>query len=200
MSELVPARAATEMESSDAGERDRLFALLYDELHKMAQRTLRRGGAMMLTTTSLLHETYLSVAQRHGVDFHDHNRFMAYASRAMRGLIVDYIRRRQAQKRGGEFEITALPTEPAISMAGEATTQLQIEKLNEALEILTRIDARLAECVDLKFFCGLSFADIARLREVSERTVQRDWDKARTLLRHLMNEAHPGSDLELFGP
>jgi len=200
MSERVPAPAETDVECADSAERDRLFALLYDELHKMAQRTLRRGGAMMLTTTSLLHETYLNVSQRHGIHFQDHKRFMAYASRAMRGLIIDYIRRRQAQKRGGEFEIIQLPTEPPTPLGGDATEQLRVERLDEALETLTQIDARLAECVDLKFFCGLSFGDIARLRDVSERTIQRDWDKARTLLRHLMNERHPGNDLDPFAP
>ena len=105
-----------------------------------------------------------------------------------KAAIVDYLRRRQAQKRGGEFEITALPTEPHAGTIVDGIETVQIEKLSEALESLGQIDARLAECVDLKFFCGLSFTEIARLRQVSERTVQRDWRKARTLLNRFIHD------------
>jgi len=205
MSDPGSVQVAMDAQPATTGERDRLFVLLYDELHRMAQRELRRGGGgLMLTTTSLLHETYLNISQRHAIDFPDRARFMGYASRAMRGLIIDYMRSRQAQKRGGEFEITSLPTEPPMPAAAEAAEAaahlLRVENLNEALEFLTQIDARLAECVDLKFFCGLSFVEIARLRQVSERTVARDWDKARTLLRHfLMNKGNAFPDAEPFG-
>src|SRR5687768_12182685 len=89
----------------------RLFTMLYDELHRMAQRELRRGSAVTLSPTTLLHETYLSISQRESVTFADRERFMSYAARAMRGLLIDYMRTRQAQKRGGEFEITSLPTD-----------------------------------------------------------------------------------------
>lgn len=176
--------------AADAGDSEacnRLFAELYDELHRIAQRELRRGVPVTLTPTTLLHETYLNISQRESAAFIDRGRFMSYAARAMRGLLVDYLRRRQARKRGGEFEFTSLPTEPPHEVLHDLGT-VQLEKLQEVLEALTQIDARLAECVDLKFFCGLSFAEIAQMRDVTERTVQRDWAKARLLLNQLLSK------------
>jgi RNA polymerase sigma factor (TIGR02999 family) len=171
------------VDASDA-QRERLFGSLYSELHRMAQRELRRNAAVTLSPTTLLHETYLDLSQRPSVDFPDRARFMAYASRAMRGLLIDYVRSRQAQKRGGEFSITSLP----IELPQMPAADIELEKLSAALESLAAIDARLAQCVDLKFFCGFSFGDIAQMWQVSERTVQRDWDKARVLLNRLLNE------------
>src|SRR5499427_9829779 len=127
--------------------REGLFAALYGELHRMAQRELRRNAAATLSPTTLLHETFLNVAQRESTAFADRARFMAYAARAMRGLVIDYLRNRNAQKRGGQFEITALPTELPHGIEEES----DVEHLSEALDQLAKIDARLAECVDLKF-------------------------------------------------
>ena len=163
--------------------RERLFTQLYQELHRVAQSQLRRSGARALSATTVLHETYLSLAQRDANEFANRAQFMCYAARAMRGLIIDYLRSRRALKRGSGFELTLLPTEPGIAVQGD----LQAEKLAEALEELVKIDAHLAECVDLRFFCGLSHEEIAELWQVSARTVQRDWDKARFLLSTLMD-------------
>lgn len=178
---LALVRAA---ESGGDQAREGLFAALYGELHRMAQRELRRNAAATLSPTTLLHETFLNVAQRESAVFSDRARFMAYAARAMRGLMIDYLRNRNAQKRGGAFEITSLPTE----LPRGVEPDIEIEQLNEALDALAKIDPRLAECVDLKFFCGFSFNDIAQMRDVSERTVQRDWDKARLLLNRLIQD------------
>ena len=102
----------------------------------------------------------------------------------MRGLIIDHIRERRALKRGGEFHLTALNTEVA-----DATPDASgMASLDDALNELARIDGPLAELVDLKFFCGFSFSDIAAMRGVSERTVQRDWNKARIYLRHTLHD------------
>jgi RNA polymerase sigma factor (TIGR02999 family) len=159
-----------------------LFTSLYHELHRVAARQLRAGTAgATLGATTLLHECYLDVAG-HGAVFPDRSRFIAYAARAMRGLIIDHIRERRALKRGGEFHLTNLDTDLAESLPeGEKTL-----RLDDALDHLAHLDAALAELVDLKFFCGLSFADIAALRGVSERTVQRDWQKARMLLHQFL--------------
>jgi RNA polymerase sigma factor (sigma-70 family) len=104
----------------------------------------------------------------------------------MRGLLIDYLRMRQARKRGGGFEITSLGAD--LSAADQDTEAVQI---GIALESLAQIDARLAECVDLKFFCGFTNAEIAELWKVSERTVAREWDKARVMLRQILSEAAP---------
>jgi RNA polymerase sigma factor (TIGR02999 family) len=161
-----------------------LFVSLYDELRRLAQRKLRQGGAAhSMGATTLLHEVYLTVHGRDGVVFPDHARFLAYASRAMRGLIIDYVRSRQALKRGAGCEITSLPTE-IPEAAGESA---ELQRLNDAVERLAATDARLAEVVDLKYFGGFSFAEIAAMWDMSERTVQRDWEKARIFLHKCLS-------------
>ena len=173
---------------SDSRIGDHYFSVLYDELHRVATRELRRNAQMGLSPTTLLHETFLNVSLRESTELTDRPRFMAYASRAMRGLIIDYLRRVNAQKRGGAVEIVSLSEEVHL----DAQSDVEIERLREALDSLAAIDARLAQCVDLKFFCGFSFRDIAELWNVSERTVLRDWDKARVLLYRLIG--HPAVD------
>ena len=164
----------------DAG--DTLFTALYQDLHRMARRELaRRGSGVTLSATTLLHEAYLDMSVRER-SFPDRNRFMAYAARVMRGLIIDYARNRQAQKRGGGFEITSIRTDVAEAIPEGA----DLEPLSDALDELAAVDARLARIVDLKFFCGFSFVEIASMSGVSERTVQRDWEKARIYLHHVL--------------
>ena len=166
--------------TGDMESRDRLFAMLYEELHRMAQRELRRGAAVTLSPTTLLHETFLNISHRESLAFGDCGQFMSYAARAMRGLIVDYLRSRHAQKRGGEFEITSIGTEVRDNVPDVRT----LSAVGDALDELARAEPALAEIVDLKFFCGFSFGEIAGMRGVSERTVQRQWEKARIYLHH----------------
>lgn len=177
---------------TDPTSTDAFFALLYRELHQLAERQLRRQGAgMTLGTTTLLHELYLNLAERTGAHFPDRPRFLGYASRAMRGLIIDYARRRKATKRGGEFQLLPLEEELAQARTVEGT---DLEQLGEAVDGLARVDARLAELVDLHFFCGLSFTEIAALRSVSLRTVLRDWRKARMVLHRELNQSGSADD------
>ena len=171
-------------EAGDTEARQQLFVALYDELHRMAQREIRRNASLTLSPTTLLHETYLSMRGRSSAQFADPPQFMAYAARAMRGLLVDYVRNRTAQKRGGAFQITALPTEVPEPPGPES----EILKLAEALQELEDTDARLARLVDLKFFCGFSFTEIGGLLGISPRTAQRDWDKARIYLHRVLKE------------
>src|SRR5262249_37683957 len=128
--------------------------------------------------TTLLHEAYLDMAARSGPSFPDRPRFMTYAARVMRGLIIDHARNRMAQKRGGQFEITSMGVEVAENVVDDRA----MKQLSDALDELAKVDSALTEIVDLKFFCGFSFAEIAAMRDVSERTVQRLWDKARIYL------------------
>ena len=161
-----------------------LFPLLYRELHRMAQRQLQRNpGAGTLGATTLLHEAYLDLSAR-TTPFLDRGRFFAYAARAMRGLIIDYVRERRAVKRGGEFHITSLDTVISESEAAAA----DIGVLGDALLELADVEPELAELVDLKFFCGFSFEEIATMRGVSRRTIHRDWDRARIFLRGELKE------------
>lgn len=157
-----------------------LFAALYSELHRLAARELaRRGHGGTLGVTTLLHEAYLDIARREGASFCDEARFMSYAARVMRGLIIDHARNRQAQKRGGEFHITAIDVEHVPQVTADGA---ELAAIGDALDELAAVDAALAQLVDLKFFCGFSFAEIAAMRHLSERTVQRDWEKARIYL------------------
>ncbi len=162
---------------------DPSFASLYDQLRQIAQSALRRNGAHLgLSPTTLLHEVYLDISRRQSLQFPDRAHFMAYASRAMRGLIIDYARERRAQKRGGGFDITALPT----AVPDQAADAAELQPLSDALDELATIDPELAELVDLKFFCGFSFSEIAAMRSTSERTVRRDWSKARLYLHEVL--------------
>ena len=177
--------AVAEVQASSADPRQ-LFVSLYDELRRLAQRKLRQGGAAnSMGATTLLHEVYLTVHARDGIVFPDHARFLAYASRAMRGLIIDFARSRQALKRGAGFEITSLPTE----IPAQVVDSSELQRLSDAVDRLAVADARLAEVVDLKYFGGFSFAEIAAMWDMSERTVQRDWEKARIFLHRCLSSA-----------
>lgn len=180
--QIAAAIAAAERGDGQAGAE--LFATLYRELHRLAQRQLYRNApAATLGATTLLHEAYLDLAGSTAA-FPDRARFFAYAARAMRGLIIDYLRERRAIKRGGEYHLTALDTEITESAAPAD----DLAPLHAALDELAVADPALAELVDLKFFCGFSFAEVAAMRGVSERTVQRDWAKARLYLHDALQE------------
>jgi RNA polymerase sigma factor (TIGR02999 family) len=166
-------------EQGDGSAAQALFGALYDELHRLAKRELaRHGGPVSLGATTLLHQAYIDMAAREGSSFPDRGRFMGYAARVMRGLIIDHARSRFAQKRGGRFEITAIRTD----MAENAVDDRELSQIGAALDELAKVDPSLAEIVDLKFFCGFSFAEIAALQGIAERTVQRKWEKARIYL------------------
>jgi len=176
-------------DQADPAAADKLFRLLYHELHRLAEMQLRRANASVtLGTTTLLHEAYLNITGRPQLAFPDRLRFLAYASRAMRGLIIDYARRRRTRKRGSSFEVTLDGSEVPAGMGGIDAAELA--QLGDALEELAAIEPRLSELVDLHFFCGFSFTEIAALRGVSDRTIQREWRKARALLhRSILGDA-----------
>jgi RNA polymerase sigma factor (TIGR02999 family) len=175
-------------ESGNRSAADALFAALYSELHRLAKSQLvRNGQGASLSPTTLLHEAYLDISGREAASFPDEGRFMGYAAKVMRGLIIDFVRNRQAQKRGGGFEITSLGDEAAGVVADDD----KLVRTSAALDGLATVDPSLAEVVDLKFFCGFSFSEIAAMRGVSERTVQRSWEKARLYLHREMRQAGP---------
>jgi RNA polymerase sigma factor (TIGR02999 family) len=165
-------------ESGDSTMTDALFSTLYSELHRLAKRELARQWApLSLSVTTLLHEAYLDMAARDDLSFPDHARFIGYAARVMRGLIIDHARNRRTTKRGGEFEIASLE----IDIENPVDAK-ELALISDVLDQLAKIEPDLAEVVDLKFFCGFSFAEIAAMQKLSERTVQRRWEKARIYL------------------
>src|SRR6266478_7202977 len=138
-------------ETGDSAAADKLFSSLYSELHRLAKRELaRRGSPASLSVTTLLHEAYLDIAAREGNSFPDRPRFMGYAARVMRGLIIDHARSRNAIKRGGEFEITSLETDPGENPVDAK----ELSSISDALDQLAKVEPKLAELVDMKFFCG----------------------------------------------
>jgi RNA polymerase sigma factor (TIGR02999 family) len=169
----------------DAGERmEALFTSLYKDLRRLAHREVRRSGAHdMLGTGTLVHEVWLDISQRPMLDLAEPGRFLAYAARTMRGLVIDRVRARHAQKRGGGVVITSLDT----NNADQVTQPESLEAIGEALDELEAVDPHLAQVVDLKFFCGFTLAEVARMQGLSERTVQRQWEKARLLLHRALS-------------
>lgn len=174
-------------EQGDEVSAGKLFTQLYAELHRLAKRQLARQGEISISATTLIHETYLDMAAQEGQSFPDRGRFMAYAARVMRGLIIDHVRNRLAIKRGGAFELTSLTTD-----IGEVTSDDQeLTRISHALDELARVDGSLSQIVDLKFFCGFSFGEIANMKGLSERTVQRKWEKARIYLHRSLRADLP---------
>ena len=167
--------------------KDVLFSTLYSELHRLARRQLaRQWSPHALGVTTLLHEAYLNMADRDGASFEDNAQFMGYAARVMRGLIIDHIRTQKASKRGGEFHITSL------TLSAEKPLDLRdLSRIGDALDELAAIEPDLATLVDLKFFCGFSFAEIGAMQGLSERTVQRKWEKARIYLHRSIGADQP---------
>ena len=185
MSEDAPNTLAAADRPEDQDANAKLFASLYADLRRLADRELRRFPSAGVSPTTLVHEAYLNLAGRDGVRFADQGKCLSYVARAMRGVLIDFSRRHQAVKRGSEFKIVELNTQ----IGEELSDEKSLLQLSAALDELARHAPALAELVDLKYFCGFSFAEIAKLRGISERTVQRDWQKVRLLLYQHMSES-----------
>jgi RNA polymerase sigma factor (TIGR02999 family) len=160
--------------------RDSLFAVAYSELHQLARARLRTGGRnTLLDTTSLVHESYLRFLSARQLRAEDRRAFFAYASQVMRSVIINTARERLAAKRGRDQPPLAFPTQIAANAShGEES----ILRVHEALEALQQIDPRLAQVAEMRYFGGYSEREIAETLGVTERTVQRDWEKARVIL------------------
>lgn len=166
-----------------------LFERLYAELHRVAHARLRDAAPnTLLDTTSLVHESYARFAKLAQLDVTDRAHFLAYASRVMRSVIVDLARQRGTERRGGGVHELALTTGmgEAIAAAGDAPEVLRV---HEALDELAAIDARLAQVVEMRYYGGLEHAEIAAALGVGLRTVERDWERARSFLYASLNGA-----------
>ena len=179
-SEITTLLAA--IRDGDSAAMDRLFTLVYREFHERAHRQLaqRRPGDT-LSTTALVHETYLKLVGSSNLSYNDRMHFFAVASRAMRQILVDYARRSTAHKRGSGRVVTLEP-----EAIGNPDRAEELVALDEGLEQLERLDPRLVRIVELRFFGGLSVEEAADALGISARTVKRDWQKARAFLYHAL--------------
>jgi RNA polymerase sigma factor (TIGR02999 family) len=157
---------------------------VYAELKRLARSRLSMSGrGVILDTTSLVHESFIRLEGAGKVSFADRDHFMAYAASAMRSVVVDYLRRKLADRRGGGVDAITLNTGISESVAA---TDTEILEVNDALESLRKINERLVKVVEMRYFAGLSDEEIARALDVSVKTVGRDWVKARALLAGLL--------------
>ena len=165
---------------------ERLVPLVYDDLRKMASRQLRRlRPGRTLGTTALVHEAYAELAAREDREFVDEEHFLAVTATIMRHLLVDEVRRRNSAKKGGGVAAVTLGTSDLAS----ETRPVDLLALDQALDELGRLDARLVRLVELRYFAGLTVAETAEALDVSERTVKRDWRKSRALLATFLTPA-----------
>jgi len=161
-----------------------LFPVLYSELRRLARSRLAGGGRhTLLDTSALVHEAFLRMQRDGGVNVNDREHFMAYAATTMRSIIIDFVRRRSAERRGGDAEHVTLDTRAAAVLGG---SEHEILAVHEALQILARVDERLVRVVEMRYFAGLTDAEIGAALGVTDRTVRRDWDRARLLLAEML--------------
>ena len=173
-----------EARGGDRAALDRVLQALYGELHAMARRQLG-GGEDTLDATSLVHEAYLRLIGQSAAEFTDRAAFFAYAATAMRSVVVDHARARVALKRGGGATVQRVADLPDNVDDGIRLDE-DLLSLDSALAQLTELDPQLARIVELRYFAGLSEAQIAELLARSERSVRRDWQKARMFLLRLL--------------
>ena len=169
---------------AETGQREDLFELLYNELRRLARSRLAAGGRhVLLDTTALVHESFLRLQGAGKVGLTDRNHFMAYAATAMRSVIVDYVRQRASEKRGGDVEHVTLDTGLGETLGA---TDDEIVEVHDALEALGKVDERLVKVVEMRYFAGLSDDEIGAALGLTGRTVRRDWDRARLLLAEMI--------------
>ena len=170
--------------AGDEAARQRLFAVAYEELRGQARAALRDGGRnTLLNTTVLLHESFLRFQRAGKLSGSERGHFFAYAARVMRSVIVDFARQRQAERRGGDAVHLTLDAQLAENLkAGED----EVIQINDAIEALESEDPRLVQVVEMRYFAGMTEPEIADVLGVTDRTVRRDWEKARMLLATLL--------------
>ena len=167
---------------------DRLVELLYPELKRIAHARLRyRDDRLLMDTGMLVNETYLRLLDVQRLSAVDRGHFLAYAAQVMRSVVVNIVREQQALRRGGGQQAFVTLDTAALNVA-RPEGEDEILRVHEALEQLAQIDARLVKVVELRYFVGLSNQEIADTLGLTTRTVERDWEKARTFLHHMLQQ------------
>ena len=175
-----------ELRDGDASASTRLYSLLYPEIKRLARsRLYAAGGVTSLNTTALVNEGFLRMAEREGMAGESRVQFFAYVGKVLRSVVLDFLRAESAEKRGGDQVQVTLSQADSIAATGRDNWFL----LDQALEQLKTIDYALYELIELRYFAGLTVADIAALRKVATRTVDRDWVKAKALLEEMVERA-----------
>ena len=179
------AQLLQEIRAGDQGAAARLYALLYPEIKRLAHSRLYAvGGVTSLNTTGLVNEGFLRMVERVGMAGESRAQFFAYVGKVLRSVVLDHLRANQAEKRGGDLVHVTLSQADSIAVDGRDNWFL----LDTALEQLRTLDLGLYELVELRYFAGLTVADIAKLLGVSTRTVDRDWVKAKAWLESLIED------------
>ncbi|HKY92783.1 MAG TPA: ECF-type sigma factor [Nevskiaceae bacterium] len=169
--------------AGDRAAADRLFTAVYDELRSLARRRLARESTLTLEPAVLVNEAYLRLCRQPDLPGRDRRAFFAYAAGVMRSVIVDHVRARRAEKRGGDLDAITLNSRIENTVGPDDGSGSDAEALDAALADLAKVDPRCARVVELRFFGGLTEAEVAETLEISVPTVQRDWAKARAFLR-----------------
>lgn len=166
--------------AGEPGAQDALFAAAYGELRKLARSRLHDGGRnTLLDTTALVHESYLRFIRGGQLRSEERGAFFSYASRVMRSVIIDAVRERQAERRGGDLRRLTLNTQ---IIDNTPSGEDEVLRVHEALDTLAQAEPRMARVVEMRYFGGYSEQEVADTLGLTERTVRRDWDKARLLL------------------
>lgn len=161
-----------------------LFPVLYRELRHLARSRLSSGGRhTLLDTSSLVNEAFLRMQRSAGLQLRDREHLLAYAATTMRSIVVDFIRRRNAERRGGDLERVTLSSEVAEQFGADGDEVLAV---HEALETLRGIDPKLVQVVEMRYFAGLEEAEVAAAMGVTDRTIRRYWERARLMLREIL--------------
>jgi RNA polymerase sigma factor (TIGR02999 family) len=171
-------------QEGDRDASDALYAAVYTDLRRLARARLRAGSRpTLLDTGSLVHESYLRFVSAGQLQIEGRVHFMRWAARVMRSVIVDFARRRLADRRGGGAPRATLDVELAAGPCGED----EIVGVHQALDRIATVDPRMTQVVEMRYFGGMTEPEIAQALEVTERTVRRDWQKARLLLREALS-------------
>jgi RNA polymerase sigma factor (TIGR02999 family) len=171
-------------EAADLASAQEMFPALYRELRRLARSRLSSGGRhTLLDTSALINEAYLRMQRDGGARFNDREHFLAYAATTMRNVVIDFVRRRSADRRGGGAEHITLDTRSAAQLGGQDE---EILAVHEALESLAQVDPKLVQLVEMRYFAGLTDAEIGAALGVTDRTVRRHWERARLLLAEML--------------